>query len=51
MPWVFTAQVLIQCLPELGYSGGRDVPDFVEINTYVIVDQYIAHAADRLPIE
>lgn len=44
-------QELLQHGLEFGYAGGRDVPDFVEIHSDVIVDQDVAHAADRLPIE
>jgi hypothetical protein len=48
---IFAAQVLIQCRLEFGYPGGGDVPDLVDIHPDLVVDEDVAHATDRLPIE
>ncbi len=49
--WAFSGQKLLQSRLEFGYPGGRNVPDFVKVHSDVIVNQDVAHAADRLPIE
>lgn len=49
--WVFTSQKLLQSRLEFGYPGGGDIPNFVQIHTDIIVDQNVAHAADRLPVQ
>src|ERR1017187_7522537 len=47
---IFAAQKLRQHRLEFGYSGRGYVPDFVQIDTDVVVDQDVAHAAYRLPV-
>src|ERR1017187_5143922 len=48
---IFAAQKLRQHRLEFGYSGRGYVPDFVQIDTDVVVDQDVAHSAYRLPIQ
>lgn len=36
---------------EFGQPKGRDVPDFLQVDTDVIVYQDIAHATDTFPIQ
>jgi hypothetical protein len=44
-------QELFEHSLQFGYPGGGDVPDFVEVHPYVVVDQHVAHTTDCLPIE
>lgn len=47
----FRRQKLLQHALEFGDPDGRYVPDFIEIDTEVVVDQDVPHPTDRLPIE
>ncbi len=47
----FSRRELLQNCKEFWYPEGGYVSDFVEVHANVIVDQHVAHTADRLPIE